>query len=264
MNLKKIAIIGLFVLLAGAAISIVLNVRDTLVNKSDEITVKESYTNIDILSDNASVEIIPTKNNHTEVKFSGKMKQKSRYRFNADVKGDTLYVELKEKNWSFIQFGFTSLDIKLIVYVPEKEYDELRTEIDNGRIISEGLQVKDLNLETDNGSIELKNVQAQTVSLQTDNGQILLDEVGGEINAKTDNGRILLTTSNLERFINLKTDNGLIEIQTDKEPSNVTIDAKVDLGKIDVFGSSNKQTIFGNGTNLIKLETDNGKISVSK
>ncbi|QFF99053.1 hypothetical protein PB01_09560 [Psychrobacillus glaciei] len=264
MAIKKIAIIGLFILLAGAAINIVLNIKDTLVNKSEEIVVKDkSYTNIHILSDNATIEIVPTNNNETKVEFSGKMKKKSRYNFHADVKGDTLNVELKEKRWSF-QLEFTSPNIKLTVYIPEKEYKKLMTKIDNGRIIANNLSVKDVHLTTDNGSIEMQNIKSDNIRAKSDNGQIIMKYVDGKIKAETDNGRIILVTNNLDRSIDLKTDNGLIEIQSEKEPSNATINASVDLGKIDIFGTSNKQTIYGNGDHLIKLETDNGKITVKK
>ncbi|WP_166462386.1 DUF4097 family beta strand repeat-containing protein [Psychrobacillus vulpis] len=265
MSIKKIAIGCLFVLLAGAAISIILNIKDTFVDKADEILVEDNnYSNIEVLSENASVKVLPAKDGKTKVEFSGKIKKKSNYIFNADVNGDTLYVELKEKRWNFIQFGFTSRNIQLIVYVPEKEYQSLKTEIDNGKIKTESIHANEISLETDNGLIDMNNIVADNVQVKTDNGQIRMEEVEGAIHAKTDNGRIILTSNNLDRSINLKTDNGLIQIQTDKEPTNATIDAQVDNGKIEVFGTSNKQTIFGNGENLIKLETDNGKITVKK
>jgi DUF4097 and DUF4098 domain-containing protein YvlB len=263
MNLKKIAIISLFILLAGAAINIVLNLKDTLVLKSDEIIVKDqSYNNIQITSDNATVELLPSKSEETKVVFSGKSKKRTKYNFSADVNGDTLEIELLEKRWDFIQFGFSSLNTKLTVYVPEKEYNELKTELENGRIIVENAHFKDAFLVTNNGSIQLKDIQAENVNVESDNGQILMEEVDGKIKAETNNGRIIFLSTNLERSIELETDNGFIEIQTDKEPQNATIDANVDNGKIDIFGSSNKQSIFGNGENLIKLETDNGKITV--
>lgn len=265
MGFKKIAIICLFVLLAGAALSIIFNIKDSMVDKSDEIILKEkNYSNIEVISDNASIEILPTKKAETKVEFSGRMKKKFKYNFHANVKGDTLYIELKEKRWSFISFGFNSFNVKLIVYVPEKDYNALRTELNNGRVTLQNIVVHDVNVETDNGMIDLKKVDAKTVQVKTDNGQIRMDDVSGTINAETDNGRIIFSSTDLDRPINLKTDNGAIEVQTDKEPTNTTIKVKVDNGKIDIFGAENKQTIFGNGENAIYLETDNGRITVKK
>ncbi|MDI2588913.1 hypothetical protein OR571_17880 [Psychrobacillus sp. NEAU-3TGS] len=80
MSLKKIAIIGIFVLLAGAAINIILNVTDTFVKKSDEIVIEETdFSKIEVLADNAAVELLPSKENKTMVSFSGKMKKKLNY-----------------------------------------------------------------------------------------------------------------------------------------------------------------------------------------
>ena len=265
MDYKKIAVICIFVLVAGAAISIVLGMRDRLVNKSDEIVIEDnSYRNIDILSDNASVEIVPIKSQETKVEIKGKMKKKSNYNFHVNVVGDTLQVEFTEKRWNFIQIGFLSKDIKLTVHVPKKEYSQLKAELDNGRIIATNIQVKDVDVETDNGSIELKNIDAKNVQASSDNGQIILKNVEGTLQGETDNGRIKVITKKMEKSIDLKTDNGLIEIQTEKEPTNATIEANVNLGKVDIFGKNKSQTVFGDGDILIKLKTDNGKILVEK
>ncbi|MFJ8064500.1 DUF4097 family beta strand repeat-containing protein [Psychrobacillus sp. NPDC096426] len=263
MSFKKIAIICLFVLLAGAAINIILNVQDKFVQKSDEIIVEDkNYSNIEVVADNATVELLPTKEKKTTVSFSGKMKKKLKYHLSADVKGDTLYVELKEKRRNFIQFGFSSLSNKITVHVPVKEYGEIKTEIDNGRIIVKNMQATSVNLESNNGEIELTDIASENVYVQTDNGKISLRHVEGSINAETDNGQISLLTNNLDRAISLETNNGLINIQAEQEPTNATIHAKTDNGRISIFGKSSEQTTFGNGENMIKLSTDNGMITV--
>lgn len=263
MSFKKVAIICVFVLLAGAAINIILNFSGAFVKKSDEIVVKDTnYSNIEIVADNAAVELLPTKENKTTVSFSGEMKKKLKHHFSAEVKGDTLYVESKEKRWNFIQFGFSSLNNKITVHVPEKEYGIITTEIDNGRIIVKNMKAKIVNLESNNGQIDLTEIAAENTHVKTDNGKVSFRHVEGSINAETDNGQISLITNNLDRAISLKTDNGLISIQADQEPTNATIHAKTDNGRISIFGKSAEQTTFGKGENMIKLSTDNGMITV--
>ena len=106
----------------------------------------QPFTNIEVLTTNAAVEIVPTKDAVTSVSYSGKTKKRSKFIFKAVVKENTLYVQFKEKRRSFINFGFTSLDLKLIVKVPEKQYDRIQAESDNGRIKVENIQTKDLAL----------------------------------------------------------------------------------------------------------------------
>ena len=110
--------------------------------------------------------------------------------------------------------------------------------------------------------IELRHIDADQVHTETDNGRIEMEYVNGNITGKTDNGRISLLTTTLDRMIDLETDNGSISVVTENNPTDVTIRAKVDHGKIDVFGEKNSRTTFGSGTNTVQLSTDNGKITV--
>ena len=61
----------------------------------------QSFTNIEILTTNAAVEIVPTKDSATTVAYSGKTKKSSKFIFEADVKENTLSVQFKEKRRSF-------------------------------------------------------------------------------------------------------------------------------------------------------------------
>lgn len=262
---NKVFIIVALVLLIVGGIALMFNSGNHFENNAKKKVIDDqSFTSIEILTTNAMVEIVPTKDSITTVSYSGKTKKRSKFIFEAVVKENTLSVQFKEKRRSFINFGLSSLNLKLIVKVPKKQYDRIQAESNNGRIKVENIQTKELALETDNGTIELKTIDATVVNVKTDNGAIILDYVDGTIVGRTDNGRISLVTNNLDRPIELTTDNGKIEIQTEKEPTNATIDVKTDNGRIDVFGYENKHTKFGNGENLIKLRTDNGRITITK
>ena len=262
---NKVFIIVALVLLIVGGISLMFNTRDHFENNAKKKVIDDqSFTNIEILTTNAAVEIVPTNDTVTTVAYSGKTKKSSKFIFEADVKENTLSIQFKEKRRSFFNFGFSSLNLKLIVKVPEKQYDRIQAESDNGRIKVENIQTQELALETDNGTIELKMIDASAVNVKTDNGAIILDHVDGTIIGRTDNGRISLVTNDLDRPIELTTDNGRIEIQSEKEPTNATIDVKTDNGRIDVFGYENKHTKLGNGEHLIKLRTDNGRITITK
>ena len=205
----------------------------------------------------------PTKSPKATVEYSG-ASIKGKYNFDVDVKGDTLSVQLKQKRRFFFWFGFHSRDLKLIVNVPEKQYGNIQVKSDNGLINVEDLQAEVVLLETDNGQILVKNVVANTVNVETDNGKIVLDHVEGEIKGNTDNGHISLITKKLDWPIDLATDNGSIEIKTESEPTNATIDSESDNGKITIFGNEINRSTYGKGKHLIKLRTDNGRIAVSK
>lgn len=262
---NKLFVVLVLILIVAGGITLLFKQENVFEKSNNKKVIEDlSFTNLAVLTENAAVEIIPTKDSVATVEYSGKTKKNKKFIFEADVKGDTLSVQFKEKRKGFIRFGITSLNLTLTVYLPERQYERLQVETDNGRIIAEQLQATDLHLETDNGRIELKHVDAETVNVKTDNGKIVLENVTGQMKAKTDNGQISVVTSDLEDSLDLETDNGKIEIQTEKEPTNAVIDAKTDNGRVELFGQENKHVTFGKGENLIKLRTDNGRITVTK
>lgn len=224
----------------------------------EEVAIDQSYEKIDLKTSNAKVEFIPTKAEETTVSYGGKKKWKMD--FNVKVKEDTLTIQLKEKWFNFIDFSMKGLVLK--VYVPEVVYREIKAKTDNGIIHASNLQANYIKLETDNGLIKLNNSEGEKVDIQTDNGQITVNEVNADINARTDNGRILFEATELNHHVNLKTDNGAIHVKLSTEPSNAKIEVELDNGSVNVFGTKERVTTFGEGKYLMRLETDNGRIHV--
>ena len=264
---KRIALIFSFVLLIVVLLVIFFmsNSVNSFINDSTKKEFEDSsFSDIEVISNHAVVEIISTKDSITTVEYTGKKKKNAKYIFTAEIKNDKLSVQLKEKRKSFFSLGFYSSEILLTVKVPDEQYNLIKVNGDNGKIIAENINTENLVLETDNGNIELKNVEASSVNVETDNGKITLDQVSGDIFGETDNGGISLVTSNLDRQIELTTDNGRIEITTENEPTNASIIAETDNGVVKVFGKENKHTTFGQGKHLIKLKSDNGRITVTK
>src|SRR5699024_1208471 len=108
----------------------------------------------------------------------------------------------------------------LIVYIPEKLYDSLKVEIDNGSLQVDGINVKELQAESENGRLTIENVTTENVQVSTNNGKIDIYHVEGDILGKTNNGAIFLETQELDRELKLQTDNGSIKVKTEEEPTN--------------------------------------------
>ncbi|MFC4410372.1 DUF4097 family beta strand repeat-containing protein [Chungangia koreensis] len=261
------------------------------------IKISEPYMNIRTNVQHGSLIVKPSDTDETKVELTGK---NDKLRLTAEVIGQTLTINLKDVR-RFFSFSFNFTPITLTVHVPKKLYEMIELYTDNGRIMAEKLLGKTfkaesdngriqlqaiaattLSAETDNGRIEMANIQAEHVRAKTDNGRIELNHVdsqkvtaesdngriemvniAGALYGKTDNGRITLKTSGLDRNIDFSTDNGSIVIETEKEPTNVTIMAKTGHGRIDVFGEKNSRTSIGQGVNIVKLESDNGRITVT-
>lgn len=243
--------------------------------------------------------VSPSETDETTIELIG---ENDKLDFTANVVNDTLSIQLKTKKFQLFSFLFFIKDLRVNVSLPKKLYTTITMKTDNGRIRAEKLlgktiratsdngsiglkefaatvlevetdngrieidkvQTDKLSTQTDNGRIELRNVDAEQIITETDNGRIILEYVNGDIIGKTDNGRISLLTSSLDRMIQLETDNGSILVETETDPTDVSIHTKTDHGRVSVFGEKNSRTVFGSGTNTIRLSSDNGKITVMK
>ncbi|WP_342577584.1 DUF4097 family beta strand repeat-containing protein [Psychrobacillus sp. FSL K6-2843] len=258
-----------------------------------------NFSNVLVDLDYGSLNVFPSETDETTVELIGDNEKLS---FVVEVINDTLSINLKSKKMSFFTFIFQVKELKVNVALPKKLYstiimktDDGRIRVekllgknvkitsdngsialqeiaatimevntDNGRIELDRVQADKLTTTTDNGRIELRNVDTEKTYAETDNGRITMQYVSGDILGKTDNGRIELLTTSIDRMIDLKTDNGSIMIETESEPKDVSIYAKVDWGKIDIFGERNSKTVYGAGTNQVKLTSDNGRLTVAK
>ena len=95
---NKLFIIVALVLLIVGGITLMFNTGDHFEkNAQKKVVDDQSFTNIEILTTNAAVEIVPTKDSVTTVAYSGKTKKKSKFIFEADVKGEyTIQFSLKK------------------------------------------------------------------------------------------------------------------------------------------------------------------------
>ncbi|WP_404452557.1 DUF4097 domain-containing protein [Virgibacillus necropolis] len=263
-NIKKIAIIGLTLLVIGAVGSFITfqSIDNSISVDEERIVNNNAFTEIEINADNQRVEIIPTDDSQAKVALEGRSREDMEKRLSVDVEGDKLSIEVEDKK-VFSFFHFMGADLTLRVSLPEKQYESLQIDIDNGTVHAEQLNIKDIHAETNNGHLELEDIQATSVKAESDNGKISLKNVSGELYGETNNGEINLETTNLNRPIVFECDNGRINIETDKEPTNATFNVHVDNGHINIFDKYSGNAVFGNGENMIELSTNNGEITVT-
>ncbi|EEL98470.1 hypothetical protein bmyco0001_30920 [Bacillus mycoides DSM 2048] len=202
-----------------------------------------------------------------------------------DEKDSTLLISYKEKQQIWFNFNISEVLVPLTlnVYLPEKQYGSLKisnnngyvsakqqntTHFDintsNGRVELREINSQKINAETNNGSMDFKDITAQNIHVKSNNGRIMLDHVEGELEGQSKNGSLSLKTNELDRNLNFTTHNGKINIETEKEPTNVQFNVSVDNGKANILNKYNGNAVIGKGENQIKLNTHNGSISVKK
>lgn len=263
---------------------------------------KDEFDKVDIQIDNGALIISSSADGRMHVDVEDKSYKQQ---LEVDILNRTLVITLKEevKKWGIFSFTINTKSPIVTVQLPQKIYEQIKMDTDNGYIKGEKLesinfeaesdngriqlrqvkasifhaesdngaieldsiQTENLSAKSDNGKIELTDIQANSVALETDNGRISMAKIDAEtIRAKTDNGRINLLADSLERSIDLKTDNGSVTVESLAPPSNVTIRAAVSHNRISIFGEKNPQAVYGQGSSLVKLKSDNGSITVKQ
>lgn len=258
-NTRKALMIALVLCLVGGAGSF-LTFHSSDVNENTSFDAP--ITAIDVRTNHARVEIVPTREAKTKVEFSGSEAAHAAYRFSAEVAGTTLVIESKRRSW--INFNFLLSPNTLKVYLPEKQYESLYVDSGNGGVATENVPIKEVNLNTRNGRIELRHVPATHVEVAAHNGPIVLADISGEIVAKARNGGISLATASLDRPLRLEADNGSIEIATEQKPTNAAFDVRVKNGRVLILDQYEGSTVIGNGDHVVRLQARNGNVSVKQ
>lgn len=261
-KLKKLAVIALILLVVGVVGGVFTYSSANQKADIKEEIVKDEFITIEVSSENADVEIIPTDDSVAKVKLVTKGIEDRKFNFTADVEGKTLSVTLKDE-W-FFHFGFYPQSHHLIVFLPKKQYKSMEIENGNGRVQVEQMKVDNVQVTLINGEAELTTIAAKTVKVESNNGRIQLNDVYGETKGSTVNGEIYVVTKDLDRPFQLKSTNGKIMIQTEKEPTNARFDVGVVNGDINILDKYTGDVTIGKGENLIKLTTVNGEVTVTK
>lgn len=275
-SLNKKVMIG-FLLVAIVAF-ILFNVFSNR-NSEEEVKMNKDFTHVEVEAENVHIHLQPTNSDTTTVQLVNN--ENDRYKLDVDLKGNTLQIDVDRKWFKKFFFNFFADTPTVNVMLPEKEFKEINATTDNGDILVKNVKVENFIGETDNGNIEAQKMEVEDFVGEADNGDIILDDLAskvittelnngnikiknstGTIVGESDNGDISVHTEVLNQPMELETNNGSINIETNKEPSDILIDVNTDHGKVSVFGKDNKQTTFGNGKTVIELTSDNGDITV--
>ncbi|ASK61864.1 hypothetical protein CFK37_06665 [Virgibacillus phasianinus] len=264
-KVKKISIIASILILVGVVGCILtfnLLEKPTAIAE-EKIIDNHDISTVDIHANNEMVKIIPTKDSLVKVELTGKATKGSKDDLSVEAEGNRLSIKTNNQR-KFFNFDFFTTSLTLTIHLPQKIYESLQVDIDNGSVGANGLAINSVKAKTNNGQIEMSNMKSAAVEVESDNGKLILDNVDGRITGETNNGTILLKTKDLDRNIELESDNGGIKVGSDKEPTNVTFRVDTDNGNINILDKYNDNAVIGKGDNLIKLSTDNGSITVTR
>lgn len=255
MEKKKI-----FIWVALIAIIAVLVFHPLKKGKAEDMTIDKDFSNVELESDNAEVRLNLIEGDEAVIELDNN--ENNRYTLDVKVKESTLEIDVERKGFRWFSFNFFSKSPLITVGLPKNEYGTIKVATDNGAIIISQLELKELVANADNGEIMIKEIESKKVNVNTDNGDIVIEDSVGVITGHSNNGRITVNTDRIDEPMDLKTDNGQILVNTNEESKDIQFNAKTDNGKVNIYGDSNTEKVIGNGGTVIKLQSDNGDITV--
>jgi DUF4097 and DUF4098 domain-containing protein YvlB len=271
--MKKIMYIGLSLLIIGiVGVTFMFFIGVGTDAKGAPIHIQKQHDgtkikNIEVISNLIDIEVYPSTNDQIQASLTGIQEKNVEKDLQMSIKDQTLEIKAIKKQLKsfYINFDFNAIKhpTKLKVLLPQKQYNLLALQTDNGNIHLKGYQGDTLKINTINGNINLQNTNA-VMALKTNNGNIEIDSpttFHGNNHIQTENGEIEIQTGHIPKPIqpNQKPLTGQLNIQTDN--GNITLKG---------YQGDTLNTITENGTTklqdidaTLKLESDQGTISLN-
>lgn len=156
------------------------------------------------------------------------------------------------EQYSFFLKEKKGMRVSLEIYLPNRMYEALRLETNNGSVRLQGLEIEKVVIETSNGSIRIHDLQGEYVEGKTSNGRIQYQDVhvqkselktsNGSIHAlgrlqtlqcETTNGSIRIEQGQVQQSdISAITSNGTVRIIYPQEISGVYGELKTKHGQL--------------------------------
>ena len=207
-------------------------------------------TILDFKNANGDIQFKPSVNDNIKIsaniKFYGKVEEATPL----DAFEARSIINIDEDKFTF-HVPNKNIVANMIIYLPERDYDYIRSNSFNGDVTFQDLKVRDIYVKATNGDIVLNNLDATMLELKGTNGDITLKEtvlrdllvntVNGDIRVvgnvqssdiNTTNGDIRLTLSG-EELIRVAggSVNGDVKISFPEE-AGLEIEAKSTFGKV--------------------------------
>ncbi|MET3576704.1 DUF4097 family beta strand repeat-containing protein [Bhargavaea ullalensis] len=144
--------------------------------------------------------------------------------------------------------------VNIVLHVPKEQYrrlsvrllsgafrsddeltvDQIRVRAANGKIEAAGLHFKEAEFETANGTIRVRDAHGEKIEAETMNGKIDIDGMLKDIEARSVNGHVVVTTRDSEAFkIEAGAVSGAVEIYVPQD-AGLNGEALSSLGRVDV------------------------------
>lgn len=275
--MKKLAFFGSVILIIGLIGVIVTGNQGTSEGESAMTTKQKSLASdgIDSLElnvDVGTVHVTEIEGEDIEVHLQGNL---DRLTFDMKQSGSTAKVVAKTKrqffSFSLPFFNASGQDRQRVdVRIPKHVLTEMNVKTSVGALSLGTIHVKELSVTNEVGNIKLEEFVGERVKLRSAVGAIKVLAATGEIDIRTEAGKIDVGLAKLTHDVQLKSDVGTITVALDEVPDSLLLDIDSELGKVKVDGLGLEEVSRapvrvqkGDGHPKLNIRTEVGAITVS-
>jgi DUF4097 and DUF4098 domain-containing protein YvlB len=231
---------------------------------SDTKTISSTnITDLDVDLHFGEIDVVPTSGEEIMVEVRGKMANGIQSSPIIEVKGNELEIKSEDK-FEFLQLGLFKPELKVTVYLPQKQYKQIDVKTSLGDIDINQAQATSVEAMSKFGGVDLQDVKSESVVAKSDLGNIELTRVEGVIKANTKFGDVEILVHEFLHAIDAQTELGEIEMETKIEPKNVRFDVGTDLGNVRVFNQKGNTFTNGNGSVVVQGYSKIGNVTIIK
>jgi len=182
-----------------------------VVSKGKHSFEADEFGSLKVVTEAMLIDIVRSQSEEAEVELLADSKVEKDITFNVAIKNDVLEIETKEKNSKIIKDNRG--ERRLIISLPEKQYDKV-------------------TINNNFGAIEGAKLHANSLHVKIDAGSIRLNDVAGAIRAETATGDIEVNGINLDNDLVAKTEVGTIRVKLNETPAAANVSLKSEVGSV--------------------------------
>lgn len=193
--------------------------------ESNTHQITQTYTKIDISTNEADIEIVPSQNGQTYVICY----EKTKIKHSVQVIDDTLAIRAVDSRQWYDYIGFSFVSPKITVYIPQGVYEDIVIKTDTGNVkipqsysfekldisvktgnVTSLAQAKIVKIKSSTGNVQVENTQSTEFSVTTSTGDVSCKNASANnvtINTSTGNVKIENIIASAKLSVNTSTGN---------------------------------------------------------
>ncbi len=241
----------------------------TVKYETNNYVIKDSFRNIEIISDTANISFIVSNNDSISVDCYEQIKQIHI----VEVKDNTLNIKIQDTRKWYEHIGISFGVPKITISIPKGDYGKLSIKSSTGHInISDYFKFENIDISQSTGNVTNYASASKDINIKTTTGDICVNKTSANsINLKVTTGKISLENIDCTGDISIKSSTGKAGLSNVKcnnllssgTTGSITLESVVAKGKFSIERDTGDVIFTKCDADELFIETDTGNVKGS-